>query len=485
MTQSVFVTGAGGFIGRALVSRLVASADRKVKCLTRQAAPESAAGNGKVQAVIGDLLDDSRYKSALAGADVVVHLAAATGRAAPAEYSRVNVEGTRTLVRACKDAGVRRLLYVSTIAAGYPDQRYYPYARTKAEAEAIVRQSGLAFTIVRPTIVLGGRSPIWKTLSGIARLPLIPLPQGRRPVAVQPVHVDDVVRGIELILDADRFAGETFDLGGPAAMPFSGFLTSIRQAMRGAAPKIIAIPLAPIRFLLALAEPLFRQVMPVTAGQLAVFANDSTASPGWLHERLLPGMLPVERTLARLASEAGAMPAAGRSGAGQGLPPDSRILSPSDQLVLDDECVRFSAYLIDFAPTDYVKTQYRQAARARRLAFDEDFPAFDRALLTLARKHGLLTRCADAYCAIFRRAGTLRCKLIVLSAILEHVAPASEAFDGTAVGGAPRAVAALFVAGMTFALSLIAGVLMAVPLWACCVLAAAIKGPADRTRSAR
>ena len=103
----------------------------------------------------------------------MVHLAALTGRAAPEEYKRVNVDGTSVLLQACKAAKVRRFLHVSTIAAGYPDQRYYPYATTKAQAESLVRESGLDLAIVRPTLVLGEKSPIWNTL--------VPIPEGRRP----------------------------------------------------------------------------------------------------------------------------------------------------------------------------------------------------------------------------------------------------------------------------------------------------------------
>ena len=88
----------------------------------------------------------------------MVHLAAVTGRAAPADYRRVNVDGTRALLRACTAAKVRRFVHMSTIAAAYAEQRYYPYAKSKSEAEALVRDSGMDFSIIRPTLVLGARS---------------------------------------------------------------------------------------------------------------------------------------------------------------------------------------------------------------------------------------------------------------------------------------------------------------------------------------
>jgi nucleoside-diphosphate-sugar epimerase len=130
--------------------------------------------------IVGDLCDEETYKSRLEGVDTVIHLAALTGKAAPPEYERTNFEGTKILLRACKEAGVRRFLHLSTIAAGYPDQRYFTYAQTKARAETLVRESGIPYIIIRPTVVIGSGSPIWRSLSSIAKLPVVPLPNEGR-----------------------------------------------------------------------------------------------------------------------------------------------------------------------------------------------------------------------------------------------------------------------------------------------------------------
>ena len=130
MRRQVFVTGAGGFIGKNLVERLTVAAGQHIKILTRTKSAQPSA-NKQIEEVVGDLLKPETYQAALEGCDTVVHLAAATGRVAPSECQRVNVEGTKKLLQACKAAGVRRFLHVSTIAAGYPNQRYYPYAQTK------------------------------------------------------------------------------------------------------------------------------------------------------------------------------------------------------------------------------------------------------------------------------------------------------------------------------------------------------------------
>jgi len=463
MSGTVFVTGAGGFIGRALLARLRSRPEWRVKALYRTAPAESEAG---VEPVAGDLLSPAAWRGALAGVDTVIHLAALTGRAAPAEYERANVAATRNLLEACKQAGVRRFLHVSTIAAGYADKSYYPYAETKARAEALVRESGLDYAIIRPTLVLGASSPIWLTLNKIAGLPVIPLPRKGRPVSVQPVHVDDVARGIELVIDAGRFQGETFDLGGPDPMPFADFLSEIHRAGHGKPAKIVPVPLAPIRLMLALMEPVLRPLMPVTAGQLAVFANDSTAAPNWLLDSLRDTMPATGETIARLAARPPDGPAAPaekpapRRPAGP-LPDDCRR-------ALESECALFARYLIGVAPGPYIMKHYVAAAEAHGLARDDGFAPFDRAMLRLARRGALLARAADAYCAILHRGGVLRRKLVLLAALLEHAAPTSEAFDRPVAGGPYRALLSLAAHGIGFGLALLAGFAIFLPLGLTC-----------------
>lgn len=479
MLRRIFVTGASGFIGENLIQRQASAADRHIKILTRLTPAAHASRDGLIEHVVGDLLKPETYQAALDGCDAVVHLAAATGRATPKEYQRVNVEGTRALLQACKTAGVRQFLHVSTIAAGYPNQRYYHYAKTKAQAEALVRESGLDFVVIRPTLVLGEKSPIWKTLVKIAGLPVIPLPEGHL-VRVQPVHVDDVVRGIECLLARDRFEGEVLELGGPRPMPFREFLQLIQSALRGAPGKVINVPLAPIRFGLAAIEPVLRPLMPVTAGQLSVFANDSVASENWLLAELRAGMPSIEETIAALV-------VAGSNGNGSNTPAPKpkRQASPlpeRSQRVLDEECRLFATYLVGQPSSAYVEEQYAMAAQAHGLAHDEDFSCFDRAALKFARRGRMFARWADAYCAFFCRNGSLRRKLVLLAAILEHVAPTNEAFDRADPSNAARTFLSLAAYGLISAVSLLLGAAVLLPASVLCWIATRVVSSDVRAR---
>jgi nucleoside-diphosphate-sugar epimerase len=486
MLRQIFVTGATGFIGENLIQRRMAAADGHIKILTRRTQASQAASDGRIEQVVGELLKPETYQAALAECDTVVHLAAATGRATPEEYQRVNVEGTEVLLRACKTAGVRKFLHVSTIAAGYPNQRYYPYAKTKAQAEVLVRESGLEFVIVRPTLVLGDNSPIWKTLAKIAGLPVIPLPEGRA-VRVQPVHVDDVVRGLEHLLARDRFDGDVLELGGPRPMPFREFLQLIQSALRGVPGRITSIPLAPIRLGLAAIEPVLRPLMPVTAGQLSVFANDSVASENWLLAELRAGMPTTEETIAALVAAGGRGddPKTQAKTQASKPPRQTKPLSESSQRVLVEECRTFAAYLVGGPSSAYIEERYALATQAHGLAHDEEFSCFDRAALRVARRGRIFARWADAYCAFFARNGALRRKLVLLAAILEHVAPTNEAFDRTNSSGAARAVLSLAAYGLTSAVSLLLGAAVLLPAGVLCWIATRTVGSDAHARQAQ
>ncbi|HET9298877.1 MAG TPA: NAD-dependent epimerase/dehydratase family protein, partial [Candidatus Polarisedimenticolaceae bacterium] len=139
MSRSVFLTGAGGFVGRHLLPRLRARGI-EVTCLVRRApAPDAMAARW----VVGDLTQPGPWEDALAGVDLVLHAAAATGAASPEAHARVNAEGTEALLRRAVARGVGRFVFVSTVAVKFKDKRHYPYAQAKERAEAAVRAAGI------------------------------------------------------------------------------------------------------------------------------------------------------------------------------------------------------------------------------------------------------------------------------------------------------------------------------------------------------
>lgn len=168
--MNVLVTGGGGFLGRHIVTRLLARGDR-VRILNRSIHPELARAGVSCKA--GDLVDGDVVARTVAGMDAVIHVGAKAGIWGDAhEYFRVNVIGTRNILTACKDYGVRKLVYTSTPSVVYSNQPIEggdeslpraekfltPYAATKAEAERIVLakgKKGLAVCALRPHLIFG------------------------------------------------------------------------------------------------------------------------------------------------------------------------------------------------------------------------------------------------------------------------------------------------------------------------------------------
>ena len=206
------VTGANGFLGRAL-SATAAARGYRVKGAVRRAVSDLP--NGVEAVVAGDLTLDSDWSHVLAGGDVIVHTAARVhvrsepGTEALAAFRRVNVDGTLRLARQAACSGVRRFVFVSSIGvngaetfespftASDPPAPHSPYAVSKLEAEVglqgIARETGMEVVIIRPPLVYGPAAPgnFHTLLQYIYRG--IPLPLGSIDNRRSLVAVDNLV----------------------------------------------------------------------------------------------------------------------------------------------------------------------------------------------------------------------------------------------------------------------------------------------------
>src|SRR5262245_22988827 len=303
--RSLFITGASGFFGRHLIARLEARHYDHVFCLTRSASTAKQIPEEKnFHWLVGSLFDSDGYGRGLDSSDVVVHLAATTGKARREEYFTVNSAGTRYLLAQCKQRGVKHFLYVSSIAVKYGDKSHYYYAQSKQEGEEAVTQSGLNYTILRPTIVLGKDAPGWKSLSGLARLPLVPV-LGDGSTRIQPIDVDDVVEAILAIIEEQDFCNATYDFGGPEIITIEEFLRKIYRFYHGGEPRIMHLPQKPLRWIVACAESVLPGLMPLNAGQLSVFVQDGSVAPNRLYEKQRPRMKDLDTVLRSLTRNEG------------------------------------------------------------------------------------------------------------------------------------------------------------------------------------
>ena len=225
----VLVTGGSGFVGGAVLARLV-EAGREVRALTRSVEAAGALSRGGAQPVRGDILDPASLDRAMAGCGVVYHLAGLNGFCLPdpRELHRVNVEGTRMVVAAAAQAGVRRIIHTSSAATvgeakgtvGREDSPHRGsflshYERSKFEAERVAFQTaaarGIELVSVNPASVQGpGR------VRGTARI-LIDALNGRLKAVVDSrmslVDVADCAEG-HLLAEQRGVPGERYLLSG-------------------------------------------------------------------------------------------------------------------------------------------------------------------------------------------------------------------------------------------------------------------------------
>jgi NADH dehydrogenase len=245
----VWVTGATGFVGRAVVRELVVRGHRPV-CLVRDMdrfkSQTARLGADRVDAIHGDLFDEASLARAAQGAEAAIHLVGIIAERALAgqTFERIHVEGTRHVVDACKAAGVRRLVHMS--ALGTRSHAASAYHRTKWAAECLVRESGLDWTLFRPSVIHGPDGEfmrMMKTLMCHATVPALGLIPAPLPVVpyfgdglarVQPVSVKDVAHCFVAALSMPETVGKTFDLGGPEAMTWKELYRACRELIPGA-----------------------------------------------------------------------------------------------------------------------------------------------------------------------------------------------------------------------------------------------------------
>jgi dihydroflavonol-4-reductase len=229
VSAPVLVTGGSGFVGGAVLARLVAQG-REVRALTRSVSSAGALSRAGAQPVRGDIMDAASLARAMEGADVVYHLAGLNGFCLPdpRELTRLNVEGTRRVVVAAADAGVRRVVHtssaatigepagaVATEATRHRGSFLSAYERSKYEAErvafATATARGVPLVSVNPSSVQGpGRT------GGTAKI-LIDALNGRLGAVVETrmslVDVDDCARG-HLLAEERGEPGQRYLLSG-------------------------------------------------------------------------------------------------------------------------------------------------------------------------------------------------------------------------------------------------------------------------------
>ena len=286
----IMVTGATGFVGRAIVRALLLRGLTPV-CLVRSPAKllrQHDVNPDRLITIDGTLSDCQALRQAAEQSQAVIHLVGIiiARRLKGQTFQRVHVAGTRNVVEAAKEAGIKRFVHMS--ALGTRSDAVSTYHRTKWQGEELVRQSGLDWTIFRPSLIHGVDGEFMRLIKrfvcGLVP-PVIPY-FGSGSARLQPVSVKDVAHCLVESLFLDDAVGTVYPLGGPQAYSWVEFYNACRALMPGTrhwkplvsqpvpVAKAMALMMAPPLSLIELIAPslgMFR----FDRGQVAMSQEDS------------------------------------------------------------------------------------------------------------------------------------------------------------------------------------------------------------------
>ena len=268
----VLVTGATGFLGRRVVSELLAH-HHQVRCLVHSPGNERLLDQRNVDVQYGSVYDIDSISQAMYDVQSVVHLVGIIRPRRGATFDRVHRQGTANMVEAARTGGAREIIYVSALGAtGNPA---YPYLYSKHQAELRITGSGLDYTILRPSVIFGPGDEFMTALGGLVRLgPVVPV-IGSGKNRMQPVAVVDVARCVAAAVGNSLVKGKTLNLGGPHRLSYNDLLDEVALAMgrnirRFHIPTPLAMPAV------AVMQAVVPRV-PITTGQLRMLGIRNVA----------------------------------------------------------------------------------------------------------------------------------------------------------------------------------------------------------------
>ncbi len=258
----ILVTGATGFIGRALVRQL-SSIGYPLRALIRPSPRTPRLPKGvPVEVAVVSLADKRGLRAALRDVETVFHLASAENQGSRGDLLTADIQGTENLVEAAADAGVDRIVYLSHIGAARASG--YPAFKAKGIAEEHIRSGKVPYTILRTSLVYGPEDHFTNNLSRLIRssMGVFPIPAAGRTV-VQPVWVEDLVTCMLWSLENNNTINQVYELGGSEFFTLQQIIETIMNVTRRK------------RFLLSLSPTALRALTVFLEGVLPNFPISS------------------------------------------------------------------------------------------------------------------------------------------------------------------------------------------------------------------
>lgn len=264
----IFITGGTGFVGTAIQKALKG---HPLTLLVREGA--TGPRNPDATYVTGDVVDRASLSGKMDGCSTVIHLVAIIEEDGDATFDRVIRQGTENAVAEAQRAGVQHFINMS--ALGVRNDPEYPYFHAKYQAEEAVRQSGIPWTIFRPSIIFGpGDGFINQLADLVCSTPVVPI-AGSGQSLFQPVSVGEVAKSFAWAVDHPESIGQIYDLGGPDILTYDEIIALIQNQL-GTHKRTIHLPTGLVRSVVTLSSPLPKKLRPpVTKDQLKMLEIDN------------------------------------------------------------------------------------------------------------------------------------------------------------------------------------------------------------------
>lgn len=250
--MKIFVTGATGFTGSHVVPLLLKNGF-DVRCLYRASSDRSLLAGLDIDWALGDVSDPRSLTSAMDGTDILVNIAS------------LGFGHADSILRAAKDAGIQRAVFISTTAIF--TQLNAPSKKVRVAAELAIETSGLDYTILRPTMIYGTSRDrnMWRLIKFMRLSPILPI-FGDGKYLQQPIYVDDVAAAVLDALKADITIGKSYNIAGKHALTYNEVIDTLAKAMNKRVWKL-HIPSKAVVAMLKLIERM-RIPFPIKAEQV-------------------------------------------------------------------------------------------------------------------------------------------------------------------------------------------------------------------------
>jgi NADH dehydrogenase len=272
--MKIFISGGTGFVGGHLCRELL-NRGHELRLLTHQC---KQATDG-IEHIEGDVTKPETFEESVRGCDAVINLVGII-REFPGRnvtFRKLHIQATDNMLVAARKAGVRRYLQMS--ALGTRADAVSDYHKTKWLAEELVRNSGLEWTIFRPSLIFGPKDAFINMLAAQLKLtPIMPV-IGSGSYRLQPIHADDVARCFALALEKPETAGQAYELCGSDRMSYEELLDAVAAALGRPRPFKPHAPLG----LMKLIIPVMQNIpqFPITMDQLQMLLEESVCDCAW------------------------------------------------------------------------------------------------------------------------------------------------------------------------------------------------------------